>query len=277
MSWQAFQRVIDELSDLKVFFVNLSGGEPFTHPEIERLLEYAHEHIKHVVVLSNGTILKPSHARTIESIVRTKGSFPIQVSLDAVQSDVNLATRSKSEKTLRNLGVLNALGANIVIAMVINRYNAAYAISSIIELSRYTRYFHIMSVQSVKFLNGSDEQYKLSEEELLQIWDQIHAIRSTHGLHIDTPVDEYKEYGCATGAPCMAAFSHLVIDPSLKVRPCDRLVTTVIGDMKETSLAEIWRGPGVRPILESSVPYCRREEFQPLVGTATYARQPRST
>ncbi len=257
MAWDDFRQVIAELVRARVFFVNLSGGEPFTHPEIERFLVHAHDNFQHVVTLTNGTILRPRVLETIASIVRAKGGFPVQVSLDAVSSEINAQTRSGSERILENLERLRDVGANIVVAVVVNRWNAPTVIGSIIELARYTRYFHVMSVQPVRALAGRDGELALTEEDLVPIWEGISALRSSHGLHVDTPADDAPERGCAYGAPCMAAYSHLVIDPDLRVRPCDRLVDVFIGDLHHQELAEIWHGPAVLPVLDSPVPFCR--------------------
>ena len=59
MKQEEFERVIAELSELNVFFVNISGGEPFVHPEITKFLQIAHSIFKHVMVLSNGAALIP--------------------------------------------------------------------------------------------------------------------------------------------------------------------------------------------------------------------------
>lgn len=259
MEWDDFRWVIAELARAQVFFVNLSGGEPFTHPEIERFLIHAHDNFQHVVTLTNGTLLRPRVLETIAGIVRSKGSFPVQVSLDAVSSEINAQTRSGSERILENLGRLRDVGANIVVAVVVNRWNAPTVVDSIVELARFTSYFHVMSVQPVRALGGIDAGLALSEEELEPIWQRISALRASHGLHVDTPADDAPERGCAYGAPCMAAYSHVVVDPDLRVRPCDRLVDVFIGDLHRQDLAEIWHGPAVRPVLESPVPFCRAE------------------
>lgn len=261
MAWPNFQRVINELTDAEVFFVNLSGGEPFTHPEFDKFLRYAHSKFQHVVVLTNGTILRPRHIEAVAEIIRSKDSFPIQISLDSVSSTINEKTRGENSRILKNIRSLSTLGANIVIAMVITRFNAGSVIESIIELSQYTAHFHIMAVQKVRALNGADEVYLLGEDELAQLWEDIRILRSVYNLHIDIPDDDCGiEIGCAFGAPCMAGFTQMVIDPSLKVRPCDRCVETYIGDMNHESLHEVWNGESVEHVLNSPVPFCQREE-----------------
>lgn len=257
MNLESFKRIIIELSSLSVFFVNISGGEPFTHPEIDKFIDFAHKKFRHVVILTNGTLLMPHHIETIKSIIQTKGSFPIQVSIDAVDPTVNMKTRCDSEGTLNNLKILKDIKANIVIAMVINHFNYDYIIESIIQLSKFTKFFHLMPLQSVKALKGTDKEYQLSEDKLLALWRQIKLLRTKLGLNIDTPFDDGgSDIGCATGAPCMAAFSQVVIDPTLKVRPCDRLVGRIIGDLRESTLSQIWKSKSCMDILKMDIPLC---------------------
>ncbi len=261
MTLENFRKVIGELADQEVFFVNLSGGEPFVHPEIDTFIRYAHDRFRHVVVLTNGTILRRCHVAMVTDIVRAKGEFPIQVSLDSISPEVNEKTRSDPSKILRNIRVLSEIGADIVIAMVITRFNFRSVVDSVVQLSQFTRYFHLMGVQPVKALNGADGNYGLTEDEFADLWNELRALRKTLDLSLETPGDECGQgEECAFGAPCNAGFSHLVIDPSLKVRPCDRCVHTCIGDLACNSIEEVWEGEAVRKVLGSPVPFCRRSD-----------------
>jgi len=261
MAWCDFQYVVDELANAQVFFLNLSGGEPFAHPEIDRILHYAHDKFRHVVVLTNGTLLRPRNVATISDIVKAKGGFPIQVSLDSVSPEVNLQTRSDSRKILRNIRTLSQVGADVVVATVITRFNASTLIESIRALSSYTRHFHIMDVQPVRALNGADQSYGLEKSSLDRLWLQIEAIKRELCLYIETPVDESDtELGSACGAPCMAGFSQIVVDPDLRVRPCDRCLETFIGDLSHQTLGEVWEGEPITKVLTSPIPFCRRDD-----------------
>lgn len=261
MAWTDFKNLVDQLKAAELFFLNLSGGEVFTHPDIDRFLQYAHEKFDHVVVLTNGTLLRPRNLETISKIVNAKGSFPIQVSLDSISTAVNLQTRSRSDKILENIRKLSDLGANIVVAMVITRFNAPSLIDSIRTLSRYVRHFHLMEVQTVPALNGDDEDFGLGKSELDRLWRRIEAVRRELDLYIDIPCDEADgEIGSACGAPCVAAFSQIVVDPDLRIRPCDRCVETFVGDLTHQSLRQVWEGEPINRVLDSPIPFCRRED-----------------
>ena len=116
MSRAEYEDVLDKLSDAKIFFLNISGGEPFLHPEICEFLKMAYSRFDHVMTLSNGTCLQPKHLRTIQEIVAIKGGFNLQISLDSTEPAVNALTRTRSMQTLRNIKKLSAIGAHVIVA-----------------------------------------------------------------------------------------------------------------------------------------------------------------
>ncbi len=94
--------------------------------------------------------------------------------------------------------------------------------------------------------------------ELIAFWNEVLLIRKKHDLHIDTPLDDVNaDTGCASGAPCMAVFSQFVIEPNMKVRPCDRLIEITIGDLKVLSVAQIWNSEPAINILNRKTPLCK--------------------
>lgn len=268
MTARDFQRVADELSDLGVFFINVSGGEPFLHPDIGAILRHAHRTFEHVVTLTNGTALRPAHLRVIQEIAERKGGFPVQVSLDSAETSANEMTRGRTARALANIDALVALGANVVIAMVITRHNVATLEDSILALSRRTRFFHLMPVQPVRARQGRDRNLAIAPSAWPGLWRRLVRLRETHGLHFETPMDDRGVVGCATGAPCMAAFSHLVIDPDLSVRPCDRLVGEVIGNLRTSSVAQAWRSPAALSVVRRATPLCVERPRRPAAAPA---------
>lgn len=50
--------ILDALADQKVMQVNLTGGEPLSHPDFPKILEYACSRFPNVVLLTNGALMK---------------------------------------------------------------------------------------------------------------------------------------------------------------------------------------------------------------------------
>ena len=83
--------VIDELQSLKVFYVNLGGGEPMLRPDFHRIVEYAIAHDVGVKFSTNGTHIDAAAARRFAAM----DYLDIQVSIDGATSDVNDLVRGE--------------------------------------------------------------------------------------------------------------------------------------------------------------------------------------
>lgn len=258
-----YERVLNALRDANLFFVILSGGEPFAHPEISRFLIMAHESFKYVLTLTNGTTIKEEHIETIKSIASKKGGFPIQVSLDSTDERINNKVRGKTLEVKKNIDRLIKAGASVTIAMVITKTNSKNVIAAIRELSEKIYSFHVMPIKEVKTSKIFDHSELLSAEELDVIWEKLISLRDELGIDVRIPKEEtQKNQGCALGAPCMAGFSEFVIDPNLEVRPCDRVVDYFIGNLKQDTVSDIWNGDKLRTVTNNAIPYCRSSDKQ---------------
>ncbi|MFX0211760.1 MAG: radical SAM/SPASM domain-containing protein [Candidatus Hodarchaeota archaeon] len=257
MEWKSFQRVIDELYLNKIFMLIMSGGEPFTHPKICGFLRLAHMKFDNVIILSNGTILKKKHLVTIKEIIREKGMFPIQISIDSIYPHINEITRCDPNLVINNMRILSEHGATIVVSMVITKFNLNSIHKSIIFLSKYSKIFHLIPYEPALALKEKDFSYKVKEEKLYSFLKSVKSLEEKHNLIIDTPLEEENsERGCASGAPCQAAFSVIVIDPNLQVRPCDRLTDITIGDLSISSLKTIWDSKAAMDIVNQPISLC---------------------
>lgn len=84
-------RFIDQLTDMKVFQVNIGGGEPFAREDFTDLLDYAHQKGLVTCVSTNGTLLNDGLAKTLSKLKL----LYLQVSLDGSTPEVNDAIRGK--------------------------------------------------------------------------------------------------------------------------------------------------------------------------------------
>ena len=251
-----FERVVKELSGLKVFKLVLAGGEPFVHPQFGALLSMACSTFQYVTVLTNGTILKKQQQQVISRLISEGTNLSFQVSLDSFNPATNSLTRSRSLKPLRTIQRLRELEAQVAIAMVVTRFNLSDILPSIIELSSLTAFFHLIPVQEPRQGNRVFTSLAAPQPQLEKLWIEAEQFSKQHHIFISTPRSSLSD-GCASGAPCQAGFTYLVIDPNLDVRPCDRLTDCVIGNLKENQITEIWNSPQVLSLLNLPIPACR--------------------
>jgi MoaA/NifB/PqqE/SkfB family radical SAM enzyme len=252
-----FRRIVDDLRAQEVFLLTLSGGEPFLHPQFAPLFEYAHERFKHVITLTNGTALRPAHFKAIRRVMDRKGGATVQVSLDSSNSSVNAQTRAPADRTMRAIRELADAGCQVMVAIVVTRHNLESVAETIEELSSFTRWFHIMTVQDIRGRDGIQHMLGADSDQQQELWSHLQQLAEQRNLFINLPSSRADTPTCATGAPCMAAFTHFVVDPDLTVRPCDRLTDVSLGSLADHSISEIWNGPAALAMLGGGTPRCR--------------------
>jgi mycofactocin radical SAM maturase len=122
LSTELCEAVIDELQRMKVFYVNIGGGEPTIRPDFWHLLEYAVNHDVGVKFSTNGVRITPERARFLAST----DYVDVQISLDGATAEVNDHVRGpgayhmaiKALTNLRDAGYEDAK-----ISVVVTRQN----------------------------------------------------------------------------------------------------------------------------------------------------------
>jgi mycofactocin radical SAM maturase len=109
------------LTSLKVFQVNIGGGEPFMRPDFLELLNYSHEKGLVTCVSTNGALMDRDLAKSLSKLKM----LYLQVSLDGATAQVNDAIRGKGtyKKILRALDCLAGQGVRFSINTVLTRTN----------------------------------------------------------------------------------------------------------------------------------------------------------
>ena len=113
--------LIDQLTALKVFQVNIGGGEPFLRKDFLDLLAHSHEKGLVTCVSTNGTLVDKGVAKGLSAMKM----LYLQVSLDGAMADVNDAIRGKGTypKVLAAMDALAGQGVRFSINTVLTRLN----------------------------------------------------------------------------------------------------------------------------------------------------------
>ncbi len=114
-------RLIDELTSLKVFQVNIGGGEPFIRKDFIDLLDYSHRKGLVTCVSTNGTLIDDSVSKKLASM----DNLYLQVSLDGVDEETNDSIRGKGtyKKILSAMDSLASNGVDFSVNTVLTRIN----------------------------------------------------------------------------------------------------------------------------------------------------------
>ena len=113
--------LIDQLTAIRVFQVNIGGGEPFTRDDFFDLLRYSHEKGLVTCVSTNGMLVDDGLAKRLS---RLKMLY-LQVSLDGSTADVNDRIRGKGtyKKIMEAIECLARQGVRFSINAVLTRTN----------------------------------------------------------------------------------------------------------------------------------------------------------
>jgi len=114
--------VVDELAEMKVFYVNIGGGEPMIRPDFYDIVSYATSKGVGVKFSTNGTFIDAIQAKRLASM----DYLDIQISVDGADPITNDAIRgpgsfAKALKAMEHLADAN-FGA-FKISVVVNRHN----------------------------------------------------------------------------------------------------------------------------------------------------------
>jgi [mycofactocin precursor peptide]-tyrosine decarboxylase / 3-amino-5-[(4-hydroxyphenyl)methyl]-4,4-dimethylpyrrolidin-2-one synthase len=116
------KRVLDELHDLKVFYINIGGGEPMVRRDFFELLEYSIDRGIGVKFSTNGAFIDADKARRLAAM----DYLDIQISLDGTDAATNDAVRGEGSYALARRAMDNLAGAGFgpfKISVVVTRHN----------------------------------------------------------------------------------------------------------------------------------------------------------
>ncbi len=113
--------LLDEFAAMKVFYINVGGGEPMSRPDFFELMEYSVEHGIGVKFSTNGTLIDRKAA---DWISRTD-YLDVQISLDGATAAINDPIRGTGSylRARRAMDLLAARNFNFKINVVVTRQN----------------------------------------------------------------------------------------------------------------------------------------------------------
>jgi SynChlorMet cassette radical SAM/SPASM protein ScmF len=86
LPFELFEQAIREGEPLGLNHVKFTGGEPFVHPDVQRMLDYAAERQLGVTIETNGTLITAERARYLREKVAVRS---ISVSLDGATASTH--------------------------------------------------------------------------------------------------------------------------------------------------------------------------------------------
>ena len=118
------KRVLDELHDLQVFYINIGGGEPMIRRDFFELVDYSIDRGIGVKFSTNGAFIDAEKARRLAAM----DYLDIQISLDGIDAGTNDAVRGDGSyvQARRAMDHLASAGFGpFKISIVVTRHNVA--------------------------------------------------------------------------------------------------------------------------------------------------------
>jgi mycofactocin radical SAM maturase len=231
--------LIDQLTAMKVFQVNIGGGEPFIRKDFLDLLSYSHEKGLVTCVSTNGTMADRSLAKRLSALKL----LYLQVSLDGATPEVNDAIRGKGtyQKILYGMECLASEGVRFSINTVLTRTNF-FQLETLREMaSQYGAELRVSRFRpsgrgktSKAYLGPTKDQLEtfsfwLNEHDLVRTGDSFFCLTSENRRRKGLDM-------------CGAAKMTCCISPRGEIYPCAFLQETpfLVGNVRNSSLKDLW-------------------------------------
>lgn len=215
------------LKSINVQMIEITGGEPLTHPNFYEILKLSFLHFKYTAILSNGVLFNEKIIKLLEENKRRVG---VQVSIDGFSVETNdkvRGVRNTWPRTLENLKKLSSIGIPLRIGYVItnDNYNE---LDETVSLMRKIGVTDIVFTLTEGIGRGKDIKYPDSKS-LTNVdsphFDQIKANLTNVTLNNDDIVFSIKriknfEHHNSTPLNCGAGHRSVTILPSGDFIPC---------------------------------------------------------
>jgi len=236
--------LINQLAALKVFQINIGGGEPFLREDFFELLIHSHEKGLVTCVSTNGTVINNRVAQELSGLKM----FYLQVSLDGATAAINDRIRGKGtyDKILNALNCLARQGVSFSINTVLTRLNfpqlntlraLAADYGAELRVSRFRPSGRGKSIN--KYLGPTKEQLEFFAE-----WLKEHDLVRTGDSFFCLTSESRRRKGLDM---CGAAKMTCCISPTGDFYPCAFLQEEpfLAGNVRRASLKDLWNNSAV--------------------------------
>lgn len=284
--------LFDELGDLGVMDVTLTGGEVFTRPDLFTLIDRIINNRMRYSILTNGTLITEKEIEQFEVGKRRLRLNSIQVSIDGSRAEIHDKSRPKSfERALRGLKLLKEHGFPVLVRVTINRHNL-YDLENIAHLLLEEVGLNSFSTNEAMPMGaGCENQGQVSltaaeQLEAINIMERLserypEQLRAQAGPQAKLAAYAEMEHARRTGekakhwamgclSACGGPFGKIDILHDGTIVPCHILAGLALGKIGEDSLREIWLShPTLKALRErrnipmQEVPGCETCEWAP--------------
>lgn len=212
------KRILKILNEKKVFEINLTGGEPFLHPNIFELIQLSAEKYNFAtIIITNGTLLTES---LVKRLSKFRNNLAFLVSLEGVgKVNDNIRGKGVFKKVDRVLKILKKYDIYVEISSTINSWN----INHYQELINYSKSLGIpLNFNLFKPFKESHKDLTLDPCQYFKFIEDIFKQRELYKTNIGltNAAIVAKLTGKGKQKTCRATLSGLSINVEGRMVPC---------------------------------------------------------
>jgi SynChlorMet cassette radical SAM/SPASM protein ScmE len=258
--WLSF---FEELGQLAVQHVCLTGGEVFTRPDLFTLIDSLIANKMRYSILTNGTLITEQMIERFGVSKRRLRLDYIQVSIDGSRAEVHDRSRPPAsfERAMHGLRLLRAHGLPVTVRVTINHYNVddLVNIAQLLLEDIGLPSFSTNEAEQMGTARCNGQDVVLTEAERRQAMETLTRLNEQYGGRIHASAGplararlfsdiearlahgETQMPGCGTLCSCGYVFDHMAVLHDGSVTPCNLLPTLTMGMIGVNSLQDIWR------------------------------------
>ena len=275
MTTEEMCRVICEAEELGAETIYFSGGEPLTRKDILKIIECASQHMKGVILITNGTLITDEIAKKLKDC-----NVAVQVSLDGASEETHDFIRGKGshKKALCGLKKLIKAGVLSRMAMTLTKINMN-EMDEMIKLTKKLglKNVHFPIVQSKGRAKENQSLIGIKNENIIAITKKMQEISKNEDIELSVAKALRKEVENGIKKDtCGAGSSTVSIAADGNVYPCAGLHEEEFcaGTIREQSLTDIWKNSEVfkklRVFSVLDIPECRTCELKFICGSGCH-------
>jgi len=268
LTGKEWDKVFKNLVDNKVFYINISGGEPTTHPDFIEIMESIKKYKLHFIITTNAIF----NNNILNSIISVKDYLiGIKISLDGpdfnshgfIRRNIRKQiSKSDFDRTINNINELKKNNIPFTIASCIHKHNINKFnkfLELILELKPISWFISTISVSGRS--KDNLDIFASDSEISIETWSNIKKVCEENNIFVNfidmpfaskTKVEEKFYYQC----PAARVFCEINSDGLVTPCPLSRVSIPQeiikFDNIKDKNIKEIWNGKEFNKFLELS-------------------------
>jgi SynChlorMet cassette radical SAM/SPASM protein ScmE len=256
LTLEEWKILVDELAQIRVFNILISGGEPFIRKDFSALLKHILQYPFRVSINTNGTLFSENIISLLSGNKRLEN---IQISLDGADAGTHDYIRGQGsfKKIVDGIQLLQKYHLPFSFYVVVCRNNCD-RLRQIVRFARKIGASQLTfstllpqgsAIENFQALNLSFAEQKTVETQLRQLKKNYPKL--VGGSLIQTiqwmdkisclPKSGLKTENANKISSCGGSVSECAVRPEGWVIPCDRMWDYTVGNVKETTFQYLWR------------------------------------